>query len=363
MPVELPVKDQPLLDTSIAPGSPNLIAPSLVDTLPLPVVLWLAAPYLAGRSLEEAVRKAQQLFEERRFTSTIDILGEDCTVESDCDQFVEAYRRAIDSVAKNQLPARTESGRMTVSFKPSMFSTVVPTDESEEGNRQLAETYYRIKTVVDYAKQRGVRITIEAEDHHWTDFQLETYFSLLNEGYDNLGTVLQSRLFRTKTDIQRFDERCRVRLVIGIYNEPAEVAHTNKPLMKELLVDYASDLAAQGTYVELASHDTQTVRKFIERVAIPQKLSAEKFETQWLLGVPRQEEQQALASGSYFKEMAQQAPSTSLDYLSELAHTGVVVRMYLPFGKDAVAGPYCKRRLRANPHMISYGIKNFLHLR
>jgi proline dehydrogenase len=362
MPVALPAKEHSELEPPLAPGN-NVIAPCLVDTLPLPVVLWLASPYLAGKSLEEAVRRAHQVYQENRFTSTIDILGEDCSNECDCDRFVEAYRKTIDAVANNQLPGATEHSGITVSFKPSMFSTKVPTEGTQECKRELADAYYRMKTVVDYAKQRGVRMTIEAEDHNWTDFQLDTYFSLLNEGYDNLGTVLQSRLFRTKSDIKRFDQRCRVRLVIGIYNESADIAHTNKATMKELLVDYAGELAARGTYIELASHDTETVHKFIERIAIPQQLSVDRFETQWLLGVPRLEEQQALVSGAYFKQIAQQAPSSALDYLSELARTGITVRMYLPFGKDTVAGPYCKRRLRANPHMISYGIKNFLHLR
>jgi proline dehydrogenase len=360
MPVQLPVKERSDLEVS---ENNELIAPSIVDSLPLPLVLWLASPYLAGKSVDDAMRKAHELFQESRFTSTIDILGEDSTNEADCDRFVEAYRKAIDAAAKQPIAARTPAEAISISFKPSSFSAALPTDESAEGNRMLAEAFYRIKTVVDYAKQRGVRMTIEAEDHRWTDFHLETYFSLLNEGYDNLGTVLQSRLFRTKNDLKRFDERCRVRLVIGIYNEPSEVAQTQLPMMKDLLIDYAGELAARGTYVEVASHDEDCIKKFFTRVAIPQKLAASRFETQWLLGVPRKDVQQALVSGAYFSALAQEAPSTVLDYLSELAHSGVIVRMYLPYGKDAVAGPYCKRRLRANPHMISYGIKNFLHLR
>src|SRR6185437_14502921 len=259
MPVQLPVKERSDLEVS---ENNELIAPSIVDSLPLPLVLWLASPYLAGKSVDDAIRKAHQLFEESRFTSTIDILGEDSTSEADCDRFVEAYRKAIDAAAKNPIAARTPAEAITISFKPSSFSAVVPTDESAEGNRMLAEAYYRIKTVVDYAKQLGVRMTIEAEDHRWTDFHLETYFSLLNEGYDNLGTVLQSRLFRTKHDLKRFDERCRVRMVIGIYNEPADVAQTQLPMMKELLIDYAGELASRGTYVELASHDEQCVKNF-----------------------------------------------------------------------------------------------------
>ncbi len=56
-------------------------------------------------------------------------------------------------------------------------------------------------------------MTLEAEDHRWTNFQLESYFALVNAGYSNLGTVLQTRLFRTEKDLDRFDQRMRVRLV------------------------------------------------------------------------------------------------------------------------------------------------------
>jgi proline dehydrogenase len=363
MPVQLPVRNREPETSQASAESNGVPNPSLVDTLPLPLVLWLAKPYLAGKTLDDAVRKAQELWKQSRFTSTIDILGEDCTNERDCDNFVEAYRKAIDAVAANQLPGASDVQRATISFKPSMFSTVVPTATTANRDEQLADAYYRIKTVVDYGRQRGVRMTIEAEDHNWTDFQLNTYFSLLNEGYDNLGTVLQSRLFRTRDDIKRFDERGRVRLVIGIYNEPAEIALTDKAVMKERLVDYADELARRGVYLEIASHDAACQEKFIQRVAVAQRLPANRFETQWLLGVPRKDVQEALVSGKYFAQLAENAHSSSLEYLSDLARAGTTVRMYLPYGKDAVAGPYCKRRLRANPHMISYGIKNFFNLR
>src|SRR5262249_52890086 len=145
--------------------------------------------------------------------------------------------------------------------------------------------------------------------------------------------------------------------------EAADIAETNKTVMKERLIDYASELAARGTYIELATHDETVLKNFFQRVAIPQRLGADRFEVQMLLSVPRKDVQQSLVDGSYFAALAQNAPSNQLDYLGDLARTGAVVRMYLPYGKDAVAGPYCKRRLKGNPHMISYGIKNFLNLR
>lgn len=361
MPVQLPTREKTDLND---PGANNeLLVPSIVDSLPLPLVLWLASPYLAGKNLEGAVRKAHELWQSQRFCATIDILGEDSTRESDCDHFVEAYRQAVDALAQEPLPVKADNEQTTISIKPSMFSVVVPDDPRPETANLLAEAYYRMKTVIEYAKIHGVKVTVEAEDHRWTDFHLNSYFSLRREGFDNVGTVLQSRLLRTANDIKRFGKGDRTRLVIGIYNEPKDIALTNTAAMKERLVDYAEELADRGVYLEVATHDTTCLSKFINRVVLPKKLTRDKFETQWLLGVPRKDVQLALVSGQYFNSMAAGASSQALEILSDLARSGVIVRMYLPFGKDAVAGPYCKRRLKGNPHMIGYGIKNALHIR
>jgi proline dehydrogenase len=361
MPVQLPVQGK-IEQTNVAPTAGST-ANSLIDRIPLKLVLWLASPYLAGQTYDSAITKAHELYKKNRFTGTIDILGEDCQTNQDCDDFVYAYKATIDAVAANPLPVARERDQLTISFKPSMFSVMVPTEDRPDRVKLLTEAYDRIHEVVAYAKSKNLRMTLEAEDHRWADFHLDTYFSLLKAGYSNLGTVLQSRLFRTRDDLKRFDESARVRMVIGIYNEPASIAYTEKPKAKQILVDYAAELAARGTYLEIATHDDECIKNFIEKVAIPQKLPSTRFEAQFLLGVPRLELQQSLVSGKYFADLASTASSGAMDYLSDLARTGIPVRMYLPYGKDAVAAPYCRRRLKANPNMFMYGFKNFFHLK
>ena len=185
---------------------------------------------------------------------------------------------------------------------------------------------------------------------------------MINAGYTNLGTVVQTRLFRSKKDIERFDERMRVRLVIGIYNEPKQIAHTNKKEMKDLLVQYAGKLLKKGTYVELATHDTKCIDSFYQSVAVPQAVPANQFEHQFLQGVPRSKLQESLVNGTYFEDLKERVPQSALNYLDRLKQTGVPVRMYLPFGTADVSGAYCRRRLRENPNMITYGIKNLFGL-
>jgi len=356
MPVKLPEKTAP---TEARLEKPKVASPtSMIDKIPVQLVLMLAAPYLAGESPEQAIQLAHKLYTADKYTSTLDILGEDMESAADCDASVEAYKNLVDLIISNPLPVNTLQEQITISFKPSMFATSAPKGNGLS-DPNLDKCFDRIKQVTDYAKRLGVNVTLEAEDHRWTDFHLDTYFELINQGYTNLGTVIQTRMFRTADDIQKFDDRMRVRLVIGIYNEPSEIAHTNKAIMKDLVVSYAKTLLARGTYVEIATHDVDCLNKFFGNV-IKDNVSRERFETQYLHGVPRDEIQHGLINGSYFNKT--NFPAASFERLEDLQKTGVVVRKYLPFGEGKVAGAYCRRRLKENPNMIGYGIKNFLKL-
>jgi hypothetical protein len=344
-----------------APGQPiQPPAKSLFDSIPIPLVLLLASPYLAGESAEEAMSLAQKLYKENKFSSTLDILGEDMSNDQDCDASVVQYKHLIDAISQSPLPVSETRRQPTVSFKPSMFATTAP-HAGMVKSAELDKAYSRIESVVAYASECHINVTLEAEDHRWTDFQLASYHALIESGYRNIGTVLQSRLFRTSEDIKRFDDRMRTRVVIGIYNEPSTVAHTHKPVMKELLVKYARELLARGTYAEVATHDTDCLESFFKDVVIPDKVPSAAFETQYLHGVPRRRFQQSLINGEYF------AQSDSYDaryekHMQELANKGILVRMYLPFGEGKVAGAYCRRRLKENPNMALYGLKNLLRL-
>lgn len=357
MPVHSPTKE-PAIEMGL---SHTPAAKSIFDLIPLQLVLALAKPYLAGHTAKEAIQAAHHIYEARRFTGTLDILGEDSQDAQDCQGFVEKYKSLIDAVKSNPLAIKNPRQQLTISMKPSMFSTMAPR-AGAASEKALDEAFDRISQVVDYALKNDINMTLEAEDHRWANFHLEAYFALINAGYTNLGTVVQTRLFRSEKDIQRFDERMRVRLVIGIYNEPKQIAYSNKKEMKDLLVQYAGQLLKKGTYVELATHDTKCIESFYQSIAVPQAIPANQFEHQFLQGVPRSILQESLVNGTYFDDLKDRVPQSALGYLDRLKETGVPVRMYLPFGTANVSGAYCRRRLRENPNMITYGIKNLLGL-
>ncbi len=332
---------------------------SFVDYLPLSLVRYLASPYIAGKDSKTVIELAHHLFEENNICSTFDVLGENVSSAEVAERYVKIYKSLIDDVIAKRLPVYDPRKQMTISMKPSMFSATSPRS-GIASKRLLDEAFNRIAQVVDYAFRRNINLTLEAEDSRWTNFQLEAYFALVQAGYSNLGTVLQTRLFRTEKDIGRFNESTRVRLVIGIYEEPPTVAYTNKGKMKDLLVQYAGLLLKSGAYVELATHDRHYLKRFFAEVVLPRRLSTTQFETQFLLGVPREELQKSLVNGQFFRAWQNNENRESAAYIDSLVNSGVLVRMYIPFGDDTVAGPYCKRRLRENHSLIIYGIKNML---
>ena len=355
------IKEDPIVVAEEMPEPPRK-PKSIANLLPERLVLTLAKPYLAGRTADQALQVARRIYDETGFSSTLDILGEDMQNDDDCEASVLAYQNLVDSLAAAPLNCARARQQTTISMKPSMFSTMAP-KPGDESRRALEDAFDRINRVVEYGLRHKVNMTLEAEDHRWTNFQLEAYFALINAGYTNLGTVLQSRLFRTAQDIKRFDSRMRVRMVIGIYNESAKIAHVDKKVMKQRLVEYAQQLLKNGVYVELASHDEATVKSFLQDVVIPDRVSAHSFEFQFLQGVPRRKLQDRILTGQYFEDLRSKVDPSNLEFLERLENAGGLVRMYLPFGTAEVSGAYCRRRLMENPNMITYGIKNLFGIK
>src|SRR5690242_1565333 len=69
--------------------------------------------FIAGRTLDEAIRVARQLAAERILT-TLDFLGENVTSLEEAAKSRDSYLRALDGIAGQNLPA-------TVSIKLTQF--------------------------------------------------------------------------------------------------------------------------------------------------------------------------------------------------------------------------------------------------
>lgn len=256
--------------------------------------------------------------------ATLDLLGEGETDPAQVRTNVETYRTLIDRLATDERFA-DRATRPTISLKPSAFAV-----------KAKEEALEHIRGLVEHASARGVAVTIDMEDHPWTDLTLAWSTSLFEAGHD-VGTVLQTRLHRTEADLDRIPAGMRVRLVIGIYPEDAAIALTAKPEMKARMVEHARILLARGVRVEFATHDEATLERFLREV-VPGHEDA--CEVQMLLGVPRRPFAKRLLAGDF----------------------GVVVpfRLYIPFATswdDATA--YLRRRMQESPSVMWLVLRNF----
>jgi len=299
----------------------------LIRIIPAFMVRFFAKPYVAGDSLEKAMEVVGKLRKERGLLSTLDLLAEDIKLPEQAQRNCDAYMNMVAAAA-----AMPVADRPTVSLKPSSYTTS-PLHEGGDaaGSREA------MLQIARKAAELSVDVSIDMEGHHWTDFTLETLRQMHAEGLENVGCVLQTRLHRTAKDIEELPKGMRVRLVIGIYKEPSEIAQTEKPQMKERLLEYAELLLSRGHYVEFASHDVVYVRRFLEDVVPRVGATQDQFEVQMLYGVPRDR------------------------FLADLGRQGIKARLYVPFalGWD-LAIEYLRRRLDEYPAMMWLVTKNMI---
>lgn len=291
----------------------------IINLAPTPLVRLFASPYVAGDSIEAALSTARKFWDERHVCSTIDLLGEELESDEEVAYTANVYERLIEALGRQE--------HVTLSLKPTQLGSHGGT----ENCRQI------IEGIVAKAESSGIKATLDMEDHNFTDMTLDI-FRAIHKEHPTFGTVLQSRLFRTDNDIHSIrGMKARIRICIGIYNEPKEIALQRKPEMKKKMLEHTEILFKEGHYPEIATHDEEVIN---EAINIAERLNVKKdqYEIQMLMGVPKQNIQDRL-----IKE-------------------GILVRLYVPFAEQwKYASAYCKRRLSANPAMAAYILKNILH--
>jgi proline dehydrogenase len=290
----------------------------VINLAPTPLVKLFASPYVAGDSIEAAKDTAQKFWESRHVSSTIDLLGEELESDEEVQYTVDVYHRLIDALGSQDYA--------TISLKPTQLGS----------HRSTEHCAKIIRGIVAKAEQHNINVTLDMEDHTLTDLTLDVFRSLKKD-HPTFGTVLQSRLFRTDDDIKSLKGlQARIRICIGIYNEPKEIALQSKPDMKKKMLQQLEVLFKEGHYAEIASHDEAVIS---EAINIAERLNMKKdqYEVQMLMGVPKQA------------------------FQDELIKNSILVRLYVPFAeKWKYATAYCKRRLTANPAMAAYIVKNIL---
>jgi proline dehydrogenase len=289
----------------------------LVATLPLVprfIVGRVAARYVAGSTLADALRVAQELNRQGAM-ATIDLLGEEVSEREKALAAVEEYLRVFAAIQEQGLDAN-------VSIKLTLLGLKIDEGFCRDNVERIAAA----------ARERGNFVRIDMEDHSCTDATLRIYREV-QARHGNLGVVLQAYMRRTLKDIGELPrEGANVRLCKGIYVEPRRVAWKGYETVRANFVSALGKLIEQGVYPAVATHDEYlscAASGLIERHG----LRREQYEFQMLLGVDQE-----------LREI--------------LIGAGHRLRVYVPYGSDWY--PYSIRRLRENPEVARHVLRALL---
>jgi proline dehydrogenase len=285
----------------------------VLPAVPRSIVRTVAAPYIAGETLDDARRVVREL-NAAGVRATVDVLGEDVSRPEEAEGIARAYHDALAAIDAERLDAN-------VSIKLTGFGLEV----DKELCRSLVEA------LVDDGARRGIFVRIDMEDSSTTDDTLDLYRALRDAGRDNVGVVLQAALRRTLDDIATLAElQPSVRLCKGIYVEPSSVAFQEPDVVRRSFVACLDALLDAGCPVAIATHDEWLLGEALERIA---ELDDDAYELQMLLGV-RADRGRALVAA------------------------GHPLRVYVPYGLQWYE--YSLRRLQENPKVAGYVARDML---
>jgi proline dehydrogenase len=234
----------------------------------------IASKFVAGETPAAALDHARRL-DDRDIGAILNLLGEHYDDPDAAATDRDAYLDLIDDIA-------SANGDICISIKPSQIGL------------DIDEAVFRenLEAIVERAEDRDVFVWMDMEDHTTTDTTLDAFEDFAREYDGDVGLCLQANLKRTRDDVERLaDVPGKIRLVKGAYDEPEEIAYTEKSRVNEAyrdLLEYAFERYDGG--IAVGSHDP-------EMIDYARDLHAEhgtEFEVQMLMGV-REDAQDALA--------------------------------------------------------------------
>ncbi|MFT7516330.1 MAG: proline dehydrogenase [Myxococcota bacterium] len=290
------------------------ILASCIPFVPKALMRPLSARYIAGESRSDALQRGR-LLREKSYITTFDLLGEAVTNMSEVDDAATEYQELISTLIENDFP-------VNVSLKPTQMGLDISQDVCFE----------TVSSIVSQAQAQQGFVRFEMEESSTIDDTLKVFDRLRKAHQSSVGCVLQAMLFRTHADAQRLvqdnPQQLNVRMVKGIYVEPASIAHQQMADINESYLATTRLLLEHGAYVAVATHDPIIINGLNAILKdIPD--AKERVEVQMLLGVQETFRKQLLADGHK-------------------------VRVYIPYG--AAWHKYVTRRLKRNPKLARHAL-------
>lgn len=295
----------------------NKMIAGILPHMPKKLVWIFSKKYIAGESIDDAIRVSKQL-NEQGAKVTVDLLGEFIKNLSEATENKNAYLDIIETFEKNKIDGN-------YSIKPTFFGLLL--------DKEIC--YQNIREVVAKAAEYNNFVRVDMEDSPCTDNEIDIFRRLKTEFPKNVGLVLQAYLKRTANDINNMldlnneEGQLNYRLCKGIYVEPADIAYKKYEEINKNYLENLELMLKNNVYPAIATHDKNIVKPALELLE-KYKLPKDKYEFQMLYGV-------------------------TPELRSDILKAGHNLRVYVPFGKDWFG--YSTRRLKENPKMATHIIK------
>ncbi|WP_166265476.1 bifunctional proline dehydrogenase/L-glutamate gamma-semialdehyde dehydrogenase PutA [Marinobacter caseinilyticus] len=297
--------------------------------------------FVLGRDIGEALKNARE-YRDEGYTYSFDMLGEAAMTKDDAARYLKDYMDAIDAVGSDAYP-KNNAPAPSISIK---LSALHPRYEVAQEARVLKELYETVIGLLQTARDKGVAITIDAEEMDRLELSMQLFEKVFSSpvvrGWGGFGLVIQAYSKRalpvlcwlTKLAKEQGDE-IPIRLVKGAYwdteiklcqqlglegypvftrKEATDTSYL--ACLRFLLSDYTKG----ALYPQLASHNAHTVASVLAMA----KNKDRNIEFQRLHGMG-----DAL-------------------YNTVLAEDNIPVRIYAPVGAHKDLLPYLVRRLLEN---------------
>jgi proline dehydrogenase len=268
-----------------------------------------AGRFVAGETLDECIAVLRRLNDEGLHANTT-LLGEGVVEAGQTETVVAAYREVMERIAAEGL-------RANVALKLTHLGLEIDEELAYANLRRLLEL--------------GSFVRIDMEQSQFVDATLRTYRRVREDGFDNVGTVLQAYLYRTPGDLESLLPLApNLRLVKGAYLEPERVAYPRKADVDSAYERLLERMLEAGGHTAVATHDERLIEHTIA-FADAQGIPHGRFEFQMLYGV---------------------RPQLQLS----LVRRGHKVLVATPYGPEWY--PYLMRRLGERPANLLFFLKN-----
>jgi proline dehydrogenase len=274
-----------------------------------------ARRFVAGETLAEAVAAVQGI-NRAGMHASLNYLGEKTTSRAEAEGAAGHYVEMLRAIPAERLDCN-------LSIKLSQLGLAM--DEPF--------TTALVRRILEAARANDIFVRIDMEESALVEPTLGLWRRLWDEGFTNVGLVIQAYLYRSPTDVEALvGTGVRIRLVKGAYLEPPSVAHPRKADVDAAYRALTEFLLRRGTYPAIATHDPHMI-SYARAVADREGIGRDRFEFQMIYGV-RRDLQQALAG------------------------EGFHVRVYVPFGERWY--PYFMRRLGERPANVFFIVRSLI---